>query len=173
MFSIVVLLALLTASALYFVGIYRGLAARRAHIESAWTDIDGLLRQRDEELRKLIDVGRCHLRFEQETFEKILRAGESIAQASTAGNIAGVGAGERQLQGGMQRLLGVAASCPQLQADQSYQQLRTRIMALEESIAERRELYNERVNLNNIRSDALPDSVIAACCGFEPAPLLE
>ena len=48
-----------------------------------------------------------------------------------------------------------------------------RIIALEESIADRRELYNDQVNLNNIRVKVFPDVVIAQKFGFHSAQLLE
>jgi LemA protein len=51
--------------------------------------------------------------------------------------------------------------------------LQGRITTLEESIADRRELYNDQVNLNNIRVKVFPDVVIAQKFGFMPAHLLE
>ncbi len=48
-----------------------------------------------------------------------------------------------------------------------------RITALEESIADRRELYNDQVNLNNIRVKVFPDVLIAQKFSFLPAQLLE
>jgi LemA protein len=40
-------------------------------------------------------------------------------------------------------------------------------------IADRRELYNDQVNLNNIRVKVFPDVMIAQRFGFLPAQLLE
>jgi LemA protein len=51
--------------------------------------------------------------------------------------------------------------------------LQGRITALEESIADRRELYNDQVNLNNIRVKVFPDVLIAQRFGFQPSQLLE
>jgi LemA protein len=52
-------------------------------------------------------------------------------------------------------------------------QLQGRITALENAIADRRELYNEAVNINNVRVEQFPDLVIARAFGFEAKPLLE
>ena len=52
-------------------------------------------------------------------------------------------------------------------------QLQGRITALENGIADRRELYNESVNINNVRIEQFPDSIIAGMFRFEPKPLLE
>jgi LemA protein len=51
--------------------------------------------------------------------------------------------------------------------------LQARITALEESIADRRELYNDQVILNNIRVKVFPDVMIAQRFGFLSAHLLE
>ncbi len=53
------------------------------------------------------------------------------------------------------------------------EQLQTRISALEDAIADRREFYNESVNLNNIRIEQFPDVLIARRFGFKAAELLE
>ena len=57
--------------------------------------------------------------------------------------------------------------------DQSFRHLQSRISELEEAIADRRELYNEAVNLNNIRIKTFPDLIIAGMFDFKESPLLE
>jgi LemA protein len=44
---------------------------------------------------------------------------------------------------------------------------------LENAIADRREFYNEAVNLNNVRIEQFPDVIIASKFNFKPAELLE
>ena len=51
--------------------------------------------------------------------------------------------------------------------------MQTRISSLENGIADRREFYNESVNINNVRIEQFPDAVIASAFGFKPAQLLE
>jgi len=51
--------------------------------------------------------------------------------------------------------------------------LQGRITGLENSIADRREYYNESVNLNNVRIEQFPDVIIAGRFGFKPFDLLE
>jgi LemA protein len=70
-------------------------------------------------------------------------------------------------------LFALAESYPQLKSDETFKQLQGRITALEESIADRREFYNDQVNLNNIRVKVFPDVLIAGRFGFQPAQLLE
>ena len=167
------ILALGIALIVYLVGIYNGLVGLRENIKAAWANIDVLLKQRHDELPKLVDTCKRYMQFEQETLEKVMRARTSVSQASTSGNVAAVGAAEQQLRVGVGRLFAVAENYPQLKSDETFKQLQGRIIALEESIADRRELYNDQVNLNNIRVKVFPDVVIAQRFGFLAAQLLE
>jgi LemA protein len=166
-------LAALIALSVYLVGIYNGLVALRENIKMSWANIDVLLKQRHDELPKLIETCKRYMQFEQDTLEKVMRARASVNQASESGNIAAVGAAEQQLRAGMVRLYAVAENYPQLKSDETFKHLQARITALEESIADRREMYNDQVNLNNIRVGVFPDVMIARRFGFLPAHLLE
>jgi LemA protein len=52
-------------------------------------------------------------------------------------------------------------------------QLQNRITQLENGIADRREFYNEAVNINNVRIEQFPDVLIARMFDFRAAKLLE
>ena len=70
-------------------------------------------------------------------------------------------------------MLGRSTGYPWAKANESFNHLQTRITHLEESIAHRREFYNESVNLNNVRIEQFPDLLVARLLRFEPAELLE
>ena len=173
MIGFVVILALCLAVIVYLVGIYNGLVGLRENVKVAWANIDVLLKQRHDELPKLVETCKRYMQFEQDTLQKVMRARASVSQASSTGNVAAVGAAEEQLRAGVGRLFAVAENYPQLKTDETFKLLQGRITALEESIADRRELYNDQVNLNNIRVRVFPDVVIAQKFGFLPAQLLE
>ncbi|HEY4969640.1 MAG TPA: LemA family protein [Steroidobacteraceae bacterium] len=173
MIGLVVILALTVVLIAYVAGIYNGLVNLRENVKVAWANIDVLLKQRHDELPKLVETCKRYMQFEQDTLEKVMRARASVSQASTSGNVAAVGAAEQQLRVGVGRLFAVAENYPQLKTDETFKQLQGRITALEESIADRRELYNDQVNLNNIRVKVFPDVMIAQRFGFLPAQLLE
>ena len=152
MIGFVVILALCLAVIVYLVGIYNGLVGLRENVKVAWANIDVLLKQRHDELPKLVETCKRYMQFEQDTLQKVMRARASVSQASSTGNVAAVGAAEEQLRAGVGRLFAVAENYPQLKTDETFKLLQGRITALEESIADRRELYNDQVNLNNIAS---------------------
>ena len=173
MIALIVLLALLAVLAVYLVGIYNSLVAVRERVKQAWANIDVLLKQRHDELPKLIETCKQYMQFEQETLEKVMHARAAVFAANAGGNVAAVGAAEQQLRGDMGRLFAVAENYPELKSNESFKQLQTRITGLEAAIADRRELYNDQVNINNTRIDQFPDVLIARRYGFTAKPLLE
>ncbi len=50
--------------------------------------------------------------------------------------------------------------------------MQARITGLENAIADRREFYNDSVNVNNVRVEQSPDTVVARLFGFRQFPLL-
>jgi LemA protein len=103
----------------------------------------------------------------------VIEARSRVQAARENQNIPALGRAEGLLRAGLGRIFAVAEAYPELKANESYMQLQQRITALENAIADRRELYNESVNINNVRIEQFPDSVIAGLFGFAPKPLLE
>jgi len=169
----VVFLAVLAIVAVYGIGIYNGLVKLRENVKQAWSNIDVLLVQRHDELPKLVETCRQYMQYEQETLDRVMKARASVFQAAGRGDIAAVGAAESALRAGLGQLFAVVENYPQLKADESFRHLQARITQIEESIADRRELYNAAVNLNNVRVHQFPDLVIARGFGFGDADLLE
>lgn len=166
-------LALLVVGAVYLIRIYNGLVALRENVRKAWSNIEVLLTQRHDELPKLVETCKRYMAYEQSTLERVMQARAAVFKAQGRGDVAALGAAEDQLRQGLGRLFALAENYPDLKADQSFHHLQSRITELEESIADRRELYNEAVNLNNIRLQTFPDLIVARSFEFKPAQLLE
>jgi LemA protein len=66
-----------------------------------------------------------------------------------------------KISANIKTIFAVAENYPKLQASQNFLKLQERITALENEIADRRELYNDSVNLYNIRIESFPDMFIA------------
>ena len=84
-----------------------------------------------------------------------------------------LGAAENLLRAGLGQIFAVAEAYPELKANEHFMQLQTRITALENSIADRREWYNESVNLHNVRIEQFPDLIIARMFSYTEQPLLQ
>lgn len=172
----VIVLAILAAIAFVLVtgvGVYNRLVGLKHGTKAAWSNIDVLLKQRHDELPKLIETCKQHMKFEQDTLERVISARSAVNKANLSGDLAALGAAETELRSGLGRLFAVAEAYPELKASVSFQQLQSRISALETSISDRRELYNEAANTNNVAIEQFPASVVAGMFAFASANLLE
>jgi LemA protein len=168
-----IFLGLLLALAVYAVVLYNGLVSLKHGVSKAWANIDVLLKQRHDELPKLVDTCKRYMQHEQETLERVMRARAAVSTAGARGDVGALGAAEGELRLGLGKLFALAEEYPELKANESFNHLQTRISGLEESIAHRREFYNESVNLNNVRIEQFPDLILARLLKFGPADLLE
>lgn len=158
---------------LYVILIYNGLVTLKHGVAKAWANIDVLLKQRHDELPKLVEVCKQYRQFEQNTLQRVIEARTQVQSAREAQDIGALGAAEGALRRGLGQLFAVAEAYPELQANDNFMQLQQRITSLENGIADRRELYNDAVNINNVRVEQFPDALIARAFSFEGKPLLE
>ena len=168
-----VILGVLVVLVGYAVLIYNNLVSLKHAVSQAWANIDVLLKQRHDELPKLVETCKQYMQYERDTLERVMKARAAVADAQGKGDIAALGEAEGMLRMGLGRLFAVAEAYPELKANESFQHLERRISALENSIADRREFYNAAVNANNVRIEQFPDLIIARMFNFGPAQLLE
>jgi LemA protein len=168
-----IFLGLLVVAVVYGVTLYNNLVTLKHNVSKAWSNIDVLLKQRHDELPKLVETCKQYMGYEQETLERVMKARSAVAAAREAGNVGALGPAESQLRLGLGNLFAVAEAYPELKANESFQHLQARISGLENAIADRREFYNESVNVNNIRIEQFPDVIIARMLNFKAFELLE
>ncbi len=150
------------------VTIYNGLVALRNNIGRSWSNIDVLLKQRHDELPKLVETCRGYMQHEEHVFDKLSEARAALAEARTLSERAGA---ENQIGQALGRLFAVAESYPELKANQSFLQVQNRISDLENQIADRREFYNDTVTTFNTRIQQIPDKLLADWMSYRPAEL--
>ena len=143
---------------LYFVAVYNGLIVVSRNIQKAWANIDVLLKQRYDEIPKLVKLCETYMQYERATLEKITQARAAFMGAKTVGEVAGA---ENQMSGALKSLFALAENYPDLKANQNFIQLQQRVSYLESQIADRREFFNDSVNSYNIRINQIPDVFVA------------
>jgi LemA protein len=156
----------------YLIMTYNGLVSVKNNVALAWANIDVLLKQRHDELPKLVAVCKSYKQFEQETLVRVAEARSRVAAARETQNIGALGPAENSLRLGVAQLFAVAEQYPDLKANANFMQLQARITGLENAIADRREYYNESVNVNNVRIEQFPDLIVARAFAFKAARLL-
>ena len=168
MIGILLVMGLVTLIA-YVVGVYNLLVRLANNIDKAWSNIDVILKQRHDELSKLVEVCNSYMLHERETLESVTKARTAY---STGLNIDDKAQAENQIVGALGKLFAVAEQYPDLKANQEFLALQQRISALESTIADRREFYNDSVNLYNIAIQQIPTLWVAQEIGYTARPLL-
>ena len=158
---------------IYLTITYNSLVSIKNNVDKAWANIDVLLKQRNDELPKLIDTCKAYMAHESKTLENVISARMGVDAARQTQDVAGLGKAESALASSIGALYAVAENYPDLKADQTFINLQQRITGLENQIADRREFYNDSINVNNVRVQQFPDLIVAGLFNFEQQPLLK
>jgi LemA protein len=149
---------------------FNGLIALKNDIAKAWANIDILLKQRHDELPKLLEVCKGYMDFERDTLQKITQARSMYQQATSVDQKAHADQG---MSSALRGFFAVAENYPQLRANDNFIRLQVRITELESQIADRREFYNDSVNTFNIRIQQMPDTFVASFMNVTPQPMFK
>ena len=171
--ALLIFLGIVAVLLFYGIGLYNHLVNVKHAVAKAWANIDVLLKQRHDELPKLVEVCKQYKQFEQATLQKVIEARSQVQAARQQQDIPALGQAEGMLRMGLGNIFAVAEAYPELKANENFMQLQTRITSLENGIADRRELYNEAVNINNVQIEVFPASIVAKLFNFGEKPLLE
>jgi len=142
----------------YFISIYNSLVRLKHNIEKAWANIDVLLKQRHDELTKLLETVKGYMTYEKDVLTQVTRARTDFMNAKTVPEKAQA---DGMMTAALKSLFAVAENYPQLKANESFNQLQGRISSIESQIADRREFYNDSVNTFNIRIEQIPYVFVA------------
>jgi len=155
---------------LYLVGIYNNLVSLKNDIDRSFANIDVLLKQRHDELPKLIDTCKGYMQYEQKTLQAITEARTAYMRATTPAEKTQA---DGMVSGALKTLFAVAENYPELKANTNFIQLQGRITELEEKIAGQRARFNEDVNVFNIRIGQIPANIVAGFMHLQPHALFQ
>lgn len=118
------------------------------NIDKAWSNIDVVLKQRHDELPKLVEVCTSYMTHERETLEGVTKARAGSEKSMTIDEKAEA---ENRITSALGALLAGAEYHPDLKANQEFLHVQQRISAIERIIAHWREFSNDSVNLYTIK----------------------
>ncbi len=152
---------------------YNGLVTGAERAARAWNELDALLRQRHDEIPKLIELCEPHLKRERAVFDRVLAARTEVFGARQTRAADALGRAETTLRTELATLITLAASNAELGASPPFGMLRQRNATLDAEIAERRALYDETVARYNAAIGRIPGNVVAVLGGFRPLAALD
>ena len=162
-FGFVVFVAVFLAL-FYVVSIYNGLIVLKNNIDKSWSNIDVLLKQRSDLIPNLVETVKGYAKHERKVFTEITKLRTSILKMKSPSKKAEASA---KITESLKSIFAVAENYPNLQASRNFLNLQNKLSAVENQIADRRELYNNSVLLFNTRIQVIPDSIIASALGMK------
>ncbi|HEY6291153.1 MAG TPA: LemA family protein [Terriglobia bacterium] len=155
---------------LVFVGLRNSLVRQRNELGRAWLNLDQLLKQRRDELPRLIGTCRSYLQDGSGLLDSVAAARNSEQKA---GNRLERACASRELQQALRNLFTAGDRDSALALDASYRQVKKSILALEERIVSEQARFNEQATVFNLRIERFPGSLAARAAGLELQALFD
>ncbi len=149
----------------YIISMFNGLIRLKNNIKKSWANIEVLLKQRSDELPKLIASVKGYMKHEKGTLTELTKARTDFLKAKTMPQKA---AADNAISGALKTIFAVAENYPNLKANENFMHLQSRISGIENELADRREFYNDSVNTYNIRIESVPDRFVAGMMKYQP-----
>lgn len=155
-----------------FVGlnIYNGLVALRNQLERAWANIDVILKQRFDEIPQLVQVIEQYANYEAGILTKLAEARSKYGSARSVDDKI---QSAQSMSIAMNGLMALGENYPELKANQNFIELQGRVSKLEETLADRREIYNDVVAQFNTRIEQFPDVLAARVLNYSRQSLFQ
>lgn len=163
--TFLVVLVLAGGFVLWYYLTYNSLVAHRNATDQSWSNVEVELKRRFDLIENLVGVVKGYAAHERGTLEKIVSLRR---QADDLRNPAQAQAAQQQMSSALVNLIAIAESYPQLKADSQYLNLQSELTTTENRIAERRNAYNQSVNMYSNRLETFPSNILASAHGFTP-----
>ena len=145
------------------VAIYNRLVMLKYNVDKNFANIDVILKQRVDEIPNLIAVVKKTQGYEESLLNQLTELRTATDEKEHLGNEVG------KL---LNSFFAVSENYPELKAVESFRTLQLRVSDLEDMLSDRRELYNESVNMYNIGIHEMPALLFARPMGYTDKPLL-
>ena len=154
----------------YLISLYNSLVKMRNTVEEAFSTMDVYLKQRWDLVPNLVETVKGYAKHEKDTLTQVLAARSgAYTNMSTEEKIAA----NKKLTEGLGRLFAVAEAYPQLQANESFQNLQSELSRLETDIANSRKYYNGAVRAYNDKVQMFPNNMFAGMFKFTKKEMFE
>ncbi len=160
----IILLVVVVAIGLWFVGVYNSLIKLKNRVKEAWSDIDVQLKRRYDLIPNLMETVKGYMKHEEGVLVKVT---EARSQAMQAQGPEAKGKAENMLSGTLKSLFAIAENYPDLKASTNFAKLQDEIADTENKIQASRRFYNGQVRDFNTKIEVFPNNIIAGMLGFK------
>ncbi len=156
---------LVAVALILFAGVvlYNRLIRSRNRVDTAWSDIDVQLQRRHDLVPRLVTAVDQYAKYERATLEAVT---ELRAEAMRVAEVRAKGKVEEKLSAGIERIIALAESYPDLKANENFLSLQNELVETENYLQFARRYYNGSVRDYNTMTESVPSNIIAGWFGF-------
>lgn len=165
-----ILLIVVLLSSWYAFNMYNQLISLENRVSQSKQNIDVLLKQRRDELEKLIDTVNKSMEHEEDLLNELTETRERLDKANSPKEQANA---NEKVENVMSKFTARMEDYPELKSQENIKQFQNRISGIEEDISNRRETYNESVTIFNTRIKQFPYVIIASMMNYNEKELFE
>lgn len=162
--AIVVILLLLVLTT------YNSLIKLNNKVEEAFSTMDIYLKKRWDLIPNLVEVVKGYAKHEKNTLEEITNLRSNSYDKMNTNDKVEV---NNKLSQGINKLMAVAESYPELKANENFKDLSTQLVKIEDDIANARKYYNGTVRIFNNKVQMFPSNIIASIFGYKTKKMFE
>jgi LemA protein len=159
-----IVLAAIGLCAIAGVILYNKLIRGRNRVSTAWSDIDVQLQRRHDLIPRLVTAVKKYADYERATLEAVTALRNEAMQAA---DVRAKGDIEEKLSAGVERIIALAESYPDLKANENFLQLQSELVETENYLQFARRYYNGSVRDYNTMTETVPSNFIAGWFNFE------
>jgi LemA protein len=165
-----IVLAAVGAIVVVVVVSYNRLVSLTQRSQSAWSDVDGLLKRRTDLAPNLVESVKGYASHERGALDAVVKARGAAVAAQTPESRAQA---EGQLSHALRRLVALAESYPDLKVTATFQSLQASLGEIEEAIQNARRDFNAVVRDLNTAIQEFPSNLVAGFFQFRPHAYFE
>lgn len=168
--ALIIILVIVVLIALYFVSTYNALVNLRNKVKDQWSQIDVVLKNRNDLIPNVVETVKGYAKHEKETLNAVIEARNKATSATTNEEEMKAAGEVTQALG---RLFAIAENYPDLKANQNFMDLQTNLKEIEEKIRFARQFYNDTVLSYQNKIEMFPSNIVANMFGFKPEAFFE
>ncbi|HEX9601252.1 MAG TPA: LemA family protein [Mariniflexile sp.] len=148
---------------------YNTLIMLKNNVNKAFFNIDVLLKQRADEIPNLIKVVKESMHYEETTLTRLTQLRTDFLNSHKNEDRLKLSS---EMDKMVKSIFAVSENYPDLKANNNFVLLQQRVSGIEDAIADRREFYNESINMYNIGIAEFPPLILAKLLGYQEKQLL-
>lgn len=154
----------------FFIRIYNTLVMLKNNVEKSFRNIDVILMQRADEVPELVKIASKFMEHETTILTNLTKLRTDFLSTTTVNEKI---ENANEFSKTLKTLFSVSENYPALLSNSNFLELQRRVSQMEDKIADRREFFNDSVNLYNIGIQEFPNLFLAKIIGYQTQNLFD